>query len=104
MNLPAAPTFNYGRDILGFISHRLMPTSLIGDHGLSVGMIGTDDDDIDGHVFMLMAEEMNFGAAIFASGIDQLKERFELGGLPDTPEIFDCPLIPVIASIFIARS
>ena len=43
---------------------------------------------------MLMAQEMAFGAVIFASGIDQLKEKFELGGLPDIPEICDCPLIP----------
>jgi hypothetical protein len=78
----------------GFIAHRIMATEIIGDHGLRVGMIGTDDDDIDGHVIMQMAQQMNFNSAVFLSGIEEWKKKFELGGVPDTPSIFDCPLIP----------
>jgi len=37
---------------------------------------------------------MNFNAMFFLSGIEEWKKKFELGGVPDTPNIFDCPLIP----------
>jgi hypothetical protein len=78
----------------GFIAHRMMPTEIIGHMGLPVGMIGTGDEDEEGHIVMRVAEQMNFNAMFFLSGIEDWKRKFELGGLPDTPNIFDCSLIP----------
>lgn len=74
--------------------HRIMPKEIIGNHGLPVGSVSTDEED-DGNVVMQMADQMNFSAAVvFFSGIDDWKKKFELGGLPDTPNILDSPLIP----------
>jgi len=78
----------------GFIAHRMMPTEIIGQMGLPVGIIGTNDEDEEGHIVMRVAEQMNFNAMVFLSGIEDWKRKFELGGLPDTPNIFDCSLIP----------
>jgi hypothetical protein len=72
----------------------MMPTEIIGHMGLPVGMIGTYDEDEEGHIVMRVAEQMNLNAMVFLSGIEDWKRKFELGGLPDTPNIFDCPLIP----------
>ena len=77
-----------------FMAHRIMPTEIIGHMGLPVGMIGTYDEDEEGHIVMRVAEQMNFNAMVFLSGIEDWKRKFELGGLPDTPSIFDCSLIP----------
>ena len=76
------------------MAHRMMPTEIIGHMGLPVGMIGTYDEDEEGHIVMRVAEQMNLNAMVFLSGIEDWKRKFELGGLPDTPNIFDCPLIP----------
>jgi Domain of unknown function (DUF4209) len=77
----------------GFIAHRIMPTQLIGHMGLAVGTTGTEEDD-EGHVIMRMPDLINFNAMVFLSGIEEWQKKFELGGLPDTPNIFDCLLIP----------
>ena len=77
-----------------FIAHRIMPTEIIGHMGLPVGMIGTYDEDEEGHIVMRVAEQINFNAMVFLSGIENWKRKFESGGLPDTPNIFDCSLIP----------
>jgi hypothetical protein len=78
----------------GLIVHRIMPTQIIGHMGLPVGMIGTDDEDQEGHIIMRMRDPMNLNAMVFLSGIEEWKKKFELGGLPETPNIFDCLLIP----------
>ena len=77
----------------GLIAHRIMPTQIIGHMGLPVGIIGTEEDD-EGHVIMRMPELMNFNAMVFLSGIEEWQKKFELGDLPDTPNIFECLLIP----------
>ena len=77
----------------GFIAHRIMPTEIIGHMGLPVGIIGTEEDD-EGHVVMRMPDLMNFNAMVLLSGIEDWKKKFQLGGLPDTPNIFECLLIP----------
>jgi hypothetical protein len=78
----------------GFIAHRILPTEIIGHMGLPVGMIGTNDEDEGRHIVMRVAEQMNFNAMVFLSGIEDWKRKFEPEGLPDTPNIFDCSLIP----------
>jgi lysyl-tRNA synthetase class 1 len=78
----------------GLIVHRIMPTQIIGHMGLPVGMIGTDDEDQEGHIIMRMRDPMNLNAMVFLSGIEEWKKKFELGGLPETPNIFDGLLIP----------
>jgi hypothetical protein len=57
-----------------------MPTEIIGHMGLPVGMIGTDNEDEEGHIVMRVAEQMNFNAMFFLSGIEDWKRKFELGG------------------------
>jgi lysyl-tRNA synthetase class 1 len=78
----------------GFIAHRIMPTEIIGQMGLPVGIVSTDEDD-EGHIIMLMAEQMNLTAMFFLSGIEDWKKKFQLVSLPDTPNLFECPLIHV---------
>lgn len=43
---------------------------------------------------MEVARMMNFNATFFFSGLQQWKKKFEIGRLPDTPNILDCALIP----------
>ena len=92
--VPSSQELKKGLDEGGFIAHRIMPTEIIGNHGLPVGMVGTDDEDNNGHLVMQTAQQMNFNAMFFLSGIEEWKKKFELGGVLDTPNIFDCPLIP----------
>ncbi len=92
--LPSPQDFKKMLDEGGFVAHRIMPTAIIGGHGLPVGIVGTDEDDIQGQVFIQMANQMNFNAMVFLSGIEEWKKKFELGGLPETPAILNSPLIP----------
>lgn len=78
----------------GFIAHRLMATEIIGDNGLPVSIVGAYDQDEEGRLVMEMARQMNLNSTFFLSGLDDWRKKFELGGVPDTPNIFDCPLIP----------
>lgn len=91
--VPSPQTLKKLLDEGGFIAHRIMPTEIIGQMGLPVGIVSTDEDE-DGHIVMRMAEQMNFTAMLFLSGIEDWKKKFELGSLPDAPNFFDCPLIP----------
>jgi hypothetical protein len=77
-----------------FIAHRLIPTAIIGDNGLTVGTVGTYDHDKEGQIVMEVAREMNLNATFFLMGLEEWKKKFELGGVPDAPSIFDCALIP----------
>jgi hypothetical protein len=92
--LPSPQSLKKLLDEGGFMAHRIMPTEIIGHMGLPVGIVGTYDEDEEGHIVMRVAEQMNFNAMVFLSGIEGWKRKFELGSLPDTPNIFDCPLIP----------
>jgi hypothetical protein len=78
----------------GFVAHRLMATAIIGDNGLTVSTVGTYDQDEEGRLVMEAARTMNLNVAFFLSGIEDWEQKFDLGGVPDTPTIFDCPLIP----------
>jgi lysyl-tRNA synthetase class 1 len=77
-----------------FVAHHLIPTAIIGDNGLTVGTVGTYDHDKEGQIVMEVAREMNITATFFLMGLEEWKKRFEIGGVPDTPNIFDCALIP----------
>ena len=90
--VPSPQTLKKLLDEGGFIAHRIIPTEIIGQMGLPVGIVSPDDEE--GQVVMRMAEAMNFNALFFLSGIEDWKKKFELGSLPDIPNIFDCPLIP----------
>ena len=78
----------------GLIFHRLMPVSIIGDDGLTVTTIGTYDQDKEGRLVMELARDMNLKVTFFLSGLEEWKKKFELGGVPDTPSLFDSLLIP----------
>lgn len=78
----------------GLLFHRLMPVSIIGDDGLIVTTIGTYDQDKEGRLVMELARDMNLKTAFFLSGLEEWKKKFELGGIPDTPSLFDSLLIP----------
>lgn len=78
----------------GLIFHRLLPVSIIGDDGLTVTTIGTYDQDKEGRLVMELARDMNLKVTFFLSGLDEWKKKFELGGIPDTPSLFDSLLIP----------
>lgn len=78
----------------GLIFHRLFPVSIIGDDGLTVTTIGTYDQDKEGRLVMELARDMNLKATFFLSGLEEWKKKFELGGIPDTPSIFNSLLIP----------
>jgi hypothetical protein len=43
---------------------------------------------------MELARDMNLKATFFLSGLEEWKKKFELGGIPDTPSLFDSLLIP----------
>jgi lysyl-tRNA synthetase class 1 len=77
-----------------FISHRLIPVAILGDNGLTVSQVSTYDQDKEGHIVMGLAREMNPSTMFFLSGLEQWKKKFELGGIPDTPNILDCCLVP----------
>lgn len=76
-----------------FIAHRLIPVAILGDNGLPVSVIGTYDHDEDGHIVMGLTREMNLSTMFLLAGLEEWKRRFELG-VPDTPNILDCYLIP----------
>jgi lysyl-tRNA synthetase class 1 len=78
----------------GFIFHRLLPVSIIGDDGLTVTTIGTYDQDKEGRLVMELARDMGLKTTFFLSGLDEWKKKFELGGIPDTPALFDSLVIP----------
>ncbi len=78
----------------GLIFHRLLPVSIIGDDGLTVRTIGTYDQDKEGWLVMELARDMGLKATFFLSGLEEWKKKFELGGIPDTPSLFDGLLIP----------
>lgn len=78
----------------GLLFHRLLPVGVIGDDGLTVTTIGTYDQDREGRLVMELARDMNLKVTFFLSGIDEWKKKFELGGIPDTPSLFDSLLIP----------
>jgi Domain of unknown function (DUF4209) len=78
----------------GLLYHRLIPVSIIGDDGLTVTTIGTYDQDKEGRLVMELAREMNLKTTFFLSGLEEWKKKFELGGIPDTPALFDSLLIP----------
>jgi lysyl-tRNA synthetase class 1 len=77
-----------------FIAHRLVPVAILGDNGLTVSEIGTYDQDTEGHIVMGLAQEMNLSMMYFLIGLEEWKKKFELGGVPDTPNILDCALVP----------
>ena len=79
----------------GFLHHRLVPISIIGDDGLTVTTIGTYDQDKEGRLVIELAREMNLNTTFFLSGIEEWKKKFELGGIPDTPSLLDSLLIPI---------
>jgi lysyl-tRNA synthetase class 1 len=78
----------------GLLYHKLIPVSIIGDDGLTVTTIGTYDQDKEGRLVMELAREMNLKTTFFLSGLEEWKKKFELGGIPDTPALFDSLLIP----------
>ncbi len=78
----------------GLIFHRLLPVSIIGDDGLTVTTIGTYDQDKEGRLVMELARDMGLKTTFFLSGLDEWRKKFELGGIPDTPSLFDSLLIP----------
>jgi hypothetical protein len=78
----------------GLLYHRLIPVSIIGDDGLTVTTIGTYDQDKEGRLVMELAREMNLKTTFFLCGLAEWKKKFELGGIPDTPFLFDSLLIP----------
>ena len=43
---------------------------------------------------MELARDMGLKTTFFLSGLDEWKKKFELGGVPDTPSLFDSLLIP----------
>jgi len=43
---------------------------------------------------MELARDMNLKTTFFLSGLEEWKKKFELGGIPDTPSLFDSLLIP----------
>jgi Domain of unknown function (DUF4209) len=78
----------------GLIFHKLFPVSIIGDDGLTITTIGTYDQDKEGRLVMELARDMNLKATFFLSGLEEWKKKFELGGIPDTPSLFESLLIP----------
>lgn len=78
----------------GLLYHRLIPVSIIGDDGLTVTTIETYDQDKEGRLVMEFARDMNLKTTFFLSGLEEWKKKFELGGIPDTPSLFDSLLIP----------
>jgi hypothetical protein len=78
----------------GLLYHRLIPVSIIGDDGLTVTTIETYDQDMEGRLVMELARDMNLKTTFFLSGLEEWKKKFELGGIPDTPSLFDSLLIP----------
>jgi hypothetical protein len=78
----------------GLIFHRLLPVSIIGDDGLTVTTIGAYDQDKEGRLVMELARDMGLRTTFFLSGLDEWKKKFKLGGIPDTPSLFDSLLIP----------
>jgi len=78
----------------GLLYHRLIPVGIIGDDGLTVTTIGTYDQDKEGRLVMELARDMNLKTTFFLSGLEEWKKKFELGGIPDTPSLFDSLLIP----------
>jgi len=74
--------------------HRLLPVSIIGDDGLTVTTIRTYDQDKEGRLVMELARDMGLKTTFFLSGLDEWKKKFELGGIPDTPSLFESLLIP----------
>ena len=81
-------------DSSDYIAHRLIPTGILGDHGLTVGTVGTYDHDQNGRITMEVAREMNLGATLFLMGLEEWKKKFELGALPDMPDLLNAMLIP----------
>lgn len=75
------------------IFHRLLPVSIIGDDGLTVTTIGTYDQDKEGRLVMELARDMGLKTTFFLSGLEEWKKKFELGGIPDAPSLFDSLLI-----------
>jgi hypothetical protein len=78
----------------GMILHRLIPASIIGDDGLTLKTVGTYDQDKEGRLMMMCAQDMNLNATFFLDGFNKWKKKFELGNIPATPNFFNCPLIP----------
>lgn len=67
---------------------------VIGENGLPVTTVGTHEEDEEGQLAMELARAMLFNVRFFLSGLDAWKKRFEIESVLDTPNIFDCPLIP----------
>jgi hypothetical protein len=78
----------------GLIFYKLIPVSIIGDDGLAVTTIGAYDQDKEGRLVMELARDMNLRTSFFLNGLEEWKKKFELGGIPETPSLFDCLLIP----------
>ena len=76
---------------------------VIGHMGLPVAMIGTDDEDQEGHIMMRMREPMNLSAMVFLSGFEQWRKKFELGGLPETPNLFNLSAHSCRSRLFVPR-
>jgi hypothetical protein len=77
-----------------FVTPQLVPTAIIGDNGLAVKHVGTYDQDKESQVIMAMAREMNLSSGVLIGGLEEWKKKFDLGGIPDTPNILDSMLIP----------
>lgn len=70
------------------------PRQLLGIWAYLWALLNTYDEDEEGHILMGMAEQMNFTARLFLSGIENWKKKFELGGRPDTRRFLIAPSFP----------
>lgn len=77
-----------------FAAPQLVPTAIIGDNGLTVKHVGTYDTDKESQIILAMAQEMNLTSGILIGGLEEWKRRFDLGGIPEAPNILDSLLIP----------
>lgn len=91
---PSAGAIKKSIESGGFVTPQLVPTAIIGDNGLTVKHVGTYDQDQESQVIMAMAREMSLTSGIFIGGLEEWKKKFDLGGLPDIPDILSSMLIP----------
>jgi lysyl-tRNA synthetase class 1 len=91
---PSAKQIRDRLDSGQFIAPQLVPTVVVGMNGLAVKSVGTYENDREGQIILAMAQEMNLSCGILIGGLEQWKQKFELGGVPDTPNLLDSILIP----------
>ncbi len=78
----------------GFTVHSIIPTSIMGEAGLPVASVGTEDRDGEGVLVLAYAREMQLSASLFTLGLEKWFARFGRDGFQDVPGFFECPLIP----------